>query len=268
MSALGMYAAAQDATMPAGWSETKFPTSSSGISDELRCANYSENEWRVTVETGAVHVSRSSNPEHPTLPPHFTRTDQMRGRSVVAKAGDGWLVGFDAGEFGGGLWWTSNDGREKKKLTDENVHAILARQAELLVFTGLAHMSIDEGRVYSYRPASQSVGTLVEVADLGSAPNAALVESNDIVLVAAQTRILALYPSNQLRVLYRNRDMGMLYTNSIAQDSAGNVVIGMRFFVLRLRPRRDGEYEPEWYFPDRCRNARVVGYHCDCFAHK
>ena len=24
----------------------------------------------------------------------------------------GWLVGFDAGEFGGGLWWFSRDGRE------------------------------------------------------------------------------------------------------------------------------------------------------------
>jgi hypothetical protein len=101
------------------------------MSNELRCANYSTNEWHVSIDSGKVHVSRSSNPEQSSFPPHFVRTDQMRGRSVVAKAGDGWLIGFDAGEFGGGLWWSSNDGREKKHLSNENVHAILPRGQEL-----------------------------------------------------------------------------------------------------------------------------------------
>jgi hypothetical protein len=263
-----MFCAAQDLPLPEGWTATTFPASTSGMSDELLCANHSSSEWHVTVKPGAVQVSHTSDEKHPKLPPHFNLRIPAEGRIVVAKAGTGWLIGNDAGEFGGGLWWTNNDGRENKRLSGENVHVILTRQNELLVFTGLAHMGSDEGKVYAYRPAVQSAGDLVELADLGSAPNAALIDNNETVLIAAQTRIIALDPSNHVRVLYQNSDMGLLYTDSIAEDPAGNVLVGMRFFVLRLRPSQDGEFTREWYVPDRCTKTKVVGFHCECTAQK
>jgi hypothetical protein len=128
-------------------------------------------------------------------------------------------------------------------------------------------MGINEGKAYAYKSAGQSAGSLVEVANLGSAPNAALIQSDETVLIAAQTRIITLDLSNHVRVLYQNSEMGLLYTNSIAADPTGNVLVGMRFFVLRLRPRQRGEFTPEWYIPDRCTKTKITDYHCECIAH-
>lgn len=263
---VSIFCAAQDLPLPKGWTPTKFQVSTSGMNDDLQCAKYSSNEWHVKVKTGTVQISRSPDEELPELPPNFKQTTPSKRRTVAAKAGTGWLVGYDAGEFGGGLWWTSTDGRKKTRLTTENVHAILARKNELLVFTGLAHLTIDEGKVYAYIPGLQSAGNLVELADLGSAPSAALTEDDGTVMIAASDRILAFDPSNHVRVLYKSRDMRALYTNSIATDPAGNVLVGMRFFVLRLHHRPGGEFTPEWYVPSRCTTTRLVGYDCTCIA--
>lgn len=260
---LSMYSAAQGAPMPMGWT-----TFNGDTSPFMFCANHSEKEWHVTLASGAINISRSSNAAHLKFPPHFHANASMRGRTVVAKAGDGWLIGYDAGEFGGGLWWADDNGR-KKKLTGRNVHAIISRGPKLLVFTGLDHMGVDEGQIYSYRPAPRRVGDLVQISNLGTAPDAALIDKQGTVLIAAQTRVAALDNSNHLQILFENGDMAMLYPNSIVEDQSGNVVVGMRFFVLQLQPRSDGAYVPIWYVPDKCSKIKVEGSYgseCVCVA--
>ena len=84
---VGISCAAQDLSLPKGWTATSFPGSTSGMSDDLRCANYSSNEWHVRVNGGVVQISRRPEPKG-------------KGRTVEAKAGAGTLVGHDAGEFG------------------------------------------------------------------------------------------------------------------------------------------------------------------------
>ena len=42
--------------------------------------------------------------------------DRFGDRHVLGVA-DGWLVGFNAGEFGGGLWWFSFDGKRSKRIS-------------------------------------------------------------------------------------------------------------------------------------------------------
>lgn len=37
----------------------------------------------------------------------------------VLETSDGWLVGFDAGEFGGGLWWYRQDGKFDVQLSSK-----------------------------------------------------------------------------------------------------------------------------------------------------
>jgi ligand-binding sensor domain-containing protein len=238
------------------------------MSDDFLCANYSSREWHVNAKSGTLQISTSAVEERPELPPNFQSKVGGKGRTVAAKTSDGWLIGFDAGEFGGGLWWASEDGLRKKKLSDENIHVILPRGDELLVFAGLAHMTLDEGRVYAYRTGGPSDQRLVALADLGSAPNAALIDKNGNVLIAAQTRVIAIDRSNHVRLLYQDSEMGALYTNTIAEDPAGNVFVGMRFFVLRLRRSQNDVYTPEWYVPDRCTKRKVVRFDSVCTANE
>jgi hypothetical protein len=247
-----LFSHAQDSSLPQGWTKTTFPASTSGVNKDLLCANSSNDEWQVGIESGKLRVSRWPHHKDPALPRHFALKNVMRGRAVVAKAGDGWLVGYDAGEFGGGLWWVGEDGRKSTRLLGDDVHAIVPRAQELLVFTGLAHMTMDEGNVYSYRPAVRATGSLARLVDLGSSPADALAGSNGTVFVAAHTRVVALDSSNQLRVLFQNEEMGILYPNSIAEDPDGNLFVGMRFYVLRLERTATGQYIADWYAHGRC----------------
>lgn len=239
---------AQVAALPRNWTATSFPASAS---DQLLCANYSDNDWYLTPSSGELRISKLTQMQ-PDLPKHFTLTKDMKGKAVVAKADNGWLVGFDEG----GLWWTSENGSQTNQLTPESVYAIVSRGNDLLVLTGFSHRSIDQGTAYLYKPGADG-GTLSKIADLGSAPLAALVESSGTVLIAAQTRVLALDPSNEVRVLLLNTDMGLLYPNSIVEDPSGDISIGMRFFVLQLTRESNGQYTPGWYVPDRCTKTEI-----------
>jgi hypothetical protein len=248
---------AQDVLMPSNWTPIKFPESSS---NDLLCANYSDNEWHLSIDAGELVIAKSAREIHVALPKHFSVTKDMNGTPSVAKADDGWLVGFD----GGGLWWASDVGRQSRKLSDDHVREMLTRNNDLLVLTG--HTSSDEGKAYLYKPGGSDGGTLLQIADLGSAPVASVVEDNKTVVIVAQTRVVAIDPANQLHILLLNNDMNLLYPNSVVADSAGNLFVGMRFYILRLKHDGD-QYQAQWYVPDRCARTEIRDSRCVCTAH-
>lgn len=84
--------------------------------DELWwCAGFG-GSWVVNNDNGSITI-RSPDPEGEKqipMPPHLRLSKKMIGRRSLQRTSSGWLVGFDAGEFGGGLWWFSHDGSRKK----------------------------------------------------------------------------------------------------------------------------------------------------------
>lgn len=241
---------AQVLTMPSGWIETTEPSGPFEEHSKLMQANYSRHEWRVSASSGQLEItddgSRDREDKGLVFPPHFHRTKEMIGRARTARAGDDWLVGFDAGEFGGGLWWTSYDGKRTKLLTRENVQAFVHRGKEVIVFTGLDHLAYDRGTAYLFRSTGEN-GEIIRIADLDSAPSAALVENDSSVLVAVSNGVVTLRPDGSIVRLYKQKQMGLLYPNSVAGDETNAIYIGMRFYVLRLLHRADGKYESTWF---------------------
>src|SRR5579863_1071603 len=122
---------AQILTMPTGWIATAEPRGPFEEHSKLMQANYSAHEWRVSVSSGRLEITDKGNRDHDQaglmFPPHFHRTKDMIGRAMTARAGGNWLIGFNGGEFGGGLWWASPDGKHTKLLTRENVQAFVQR---------------------------------------------------------------------------------------------------------------------------------------------
>jgi hypothetical protein len=170
----------------------------------------------------------------------------MIGRAMTARAGDYWLLGFNAGEFGGGLWWTSPDGKRTKLLTRENVQAFVRRDKDVLVFTGLSHMGYDRGAAYLFRSRGED-GEISRIADLDSAPSAALLENNGSVLIAVSNGVVTLRPDGSVVRLYKQDEMPILYPNSVAGEESDVIFVGMRFYVLRLNRRADGVFESTWF---------------------
>ena len=238
-------------TIPAGWISTAEPSGPFEEHSKLFEASHSEREWRVRVSapTGQLEIrddGKRTHDEGSVFPPHFHRTKDMIGRAMTVGAGGSWLVGFDAGEFGGGLWWTSQDGKRTKLLTRENVQAFVPREKDVLVFTGLSHMGHDRGAAYLFRSTDDD-GELTRIADLDSAPSAALLENNGSVLIAVSNGVVTLRPDGSVVRLYKHEEMPILYPNSIAGAENDAVFVGMRFYVLRLHRGADGKFESTWF---------------------
>jgi hypothetical protein len=191
----------------------------------------------------------------------------MRGVAITAKTSDGWLIGFDAGEFGGGLWWFSKNGSTTRPISEENIHALVPRGDLVLVLTGLDHLGSNVGAIYAYRhdndPSSTSLSLL---ADLGSSPGAAsLTEGGDLV-IATQGKVLMLKRNDKLETLYAFPAMGALYPNSIVENKEGLLFVGMRFYVLQLLPDASHKYSVKWFTTTACTKAHVKNYGCVCSA--
>ena len=99
---------------PPGWRIQ--PTPPEG-SDDWRRANYSQREWSVTIENGSVVIRAAADAPKPVYKdrPLFDipdmRPQRMWGCAACAlKVSDGWLSGYDSGEWGGKLWWTDFSG--------------------------------------------------------------------------------------------------------------------------------------------------------------
>lgn len=246
---------------PDGWASSPKPND-----EQLRCANYSSNEWRVTLDGERLQIRLDTKQDHQDpLPP------QVRSRNVavgskgdrhVIPVNDGWLVGINVGEFGGGLWWFSADGDRNRKLSDENVVGFANTSRGVLVFVGLAHMSLDDGKVLRVTDGTAGDRKLEVLVDLGSAPAAFAIESPDAVIVITTTALVRVRTSAHVETLFKT-EYEALYPNSITLSSSGLVHIGMRHFVTRLTPT-GSTYKEEWFVPTNCTKFTIRDYDCVC----
>src|SRR5262249_34244669 len=119
----------------------------------IDCIELSHAVWKITSDGDEVHVTQlaPSTSEKPPLPSMFKLEPVLqRGRRQVLAMDDGWLIGVDAGEWGGGLWLTNSDGSVSKEIIKDNVRVIVPLGSEFLVLTGLAHLSLDHGTVLMF----------------------------------------------------------------------------------------------------------------------
>lgn len=253
---------AEAQSLPTGWVIYPMPESNSSV---MQCANYSELEWSVSLsETGTAQIA-----PHPTthgagsskLPPRVKRQKGMIGAESTFKLQNGWLLGFDAGEFGGGLWFADADGKTQE-LSRERVRGFVGTQQGVLVFVGLAHMFQDSGKVLIVPYKITSKADLRTLVELDGAPQAVSKLSDDTALVITTQGISQISSSGVSKTLLR-RGFGSLYPNSIVSTSDSAIYAGMRLFVIRLVPE-SGEYTEQWLVPDNCKHFRIRDLQCVC----
>jgi hypothetical protein len=102
-------------SLPDGWyvySEEKLKHSDENT---LRCFNYSRNDWQVSTDGNEIRVTKRVKPQKgdppslPPLPPLLKHQEGMPGRTLGAGLRsathfqNGWLLAYDAGEWGGGV---------------------------------------------------------------------------------------------------------------------------------------------------------------------
>lgn len=252
-------------TIPDGW--VLYPNSEIS-SSTLQCANYSRREWRVEQGENKIKIRLDKLQDHQAALPGVIRFRNVevgtKGYRSVEQVADGWLVGLDVGEFGGGLWWFSSDGKANKKLSAENIVGFAKTSTGVFALAGLAHLGFDNGKVLKIvgdAEANRKIETLV---DLGSAPRTFASKSPESLLVLTTNSFVRVKTSGTIEKLFSTK-YEQLYPNSMVILPSGIVYIGMRHFVTRLTPTNEG-YKEEWLVPSGCTQFKERDFDCVCIS--
>ena len=97
-------------------------------------------QWDVQLTDGRAfaHLNRRKSLRVVSIPglpfeikEDFT-TKGMSGDIRYAEVEDGWIVAFNAGEWGAGLWWFSPDGVERRKISEEYIEGFFRTSVGLV----------------------------------------------------------------------------------------------------------------------------------------
>jgi len=222
--------------------------------------------WNPSLVDGAVQFRCASGPycEVPRPKGIVFREDTSKerqgecpGTRIVEFLGEGALVGCDAGEFGGGLWWFPTGGGRREEISQENVHGFVKLRNRVFVLTGLCHMATEYGSIQEF-VVSKGVPTLRKFADLPGEPRAwATVAGGFVVLTTAG-----------LAQVRADGTVQRLTTRSEVVDANGMLVTGDTIYVGAresvVRYRAANGYAEEILPAPNCASFRWDQGSCTC----
>jgi hypothetical protein len=223
-------------------------------------------EWRVAAAGENLKISLDTLRDHQDPLPNGIEAKVVAAGSKsarhVIRVKDGWLVGLDSGEFGGALWWLSSDGKSRRRLAALNVVGFAESSKGVLALTGLAHLTLDSGKVFLVMEGAAGDRKVEALADLGAAPRTFAVESPDSLLILTTRGLVRLKTSGAIEQLLSTK-YELLYPNSMTLSPSGVIHVGMRHFITRLTPAGDS-YQEEWFVPVGCSRFQLRHYECVC----
>src|SRR5690606_35197051 len=109
------------------------------------------------------------------------------GIQVNLKIENGWLVGFDKGEWGGNLFWFNEKGSQYEKITSGNIKNIFEINGKIYVTEGLAHLSMSDGQIFQIERENNK-WIIEKKVDLQTAPYATtLTKDNEFLIVTSKS---------------------------------------------------------------------------------
>ncbi len=201
-------------------------------------------------ERGSAYPERQeSYPRMPFVVVQGSAQEGNAGEWFSVQASDGWIIGFNAGEWGGGLWWYSPDGKRRYKISDVQVVGFFKTDAGLFALEGIAHMSISRGQIVKLVKGAPGRWMSSRFVDLGGAPEVGVVAPDGLLTVATHDRLLRVnLVTKGMEVLLANAFWGGLYPTSMVIAPSGAVYIGMRHGVAEVE-KAGGAFRAKWLIP-------------------
>jgi len=202
-------------------------------------ALFSEHYWRVLARDGDVAAQlRNEIPEQSIERPSFTpEIKESRAKvwepSAFAKVMDGWLVGFNGGEFGGALYWFARDGKSSYKISDHQVIECFSISNRIYAIEGLEHFGFSRGSVISiFRAKNNEHWQAGSFATLPLAPYAVSVRHDGTMLITLSKSLVSVDNRGRVQTILSQAPWGGLDPDSsVLSLNEEKIYIGMRQFV-------------------------------------
>jgi len=190
--------------------------------------------WVVTKDGGKVKAHlfgwREFLSSVALTPPFLPRAENFSNYKAF-HVSDGWLVGFNEGEFGAALYWFSNSGLEKYKVSDDQVEDFLPTPTGLIAIQGLAHGDSDGSIVRLDKNEKNGRWISSEVKHLPAAPQAVMRADDGRLFLALSDSLVVLTPDNQLETLVKPTDW--VRADSIVTSADGSkIYVGTLQYVF------------------------------------
>lgn len=222
------------------------------IGKRLEEANHSGNNWKFEVrENQLLVVQDNSRDKSKNILPFsdelfIKNLIWIGGRRSLKKVKDGFLIGFDEGEFGGRLVYVSDDESEVYALGEDlRIKAFFEIDSKIYATEGLSHMTIRRGQIIEIY--KNNVWTYKTVVQLNETP--LLMEKlEDHFAIVTDSNLLKLTKNLEIeRILPAPFNWSVLYPTSI-YVSDENFYIAMRKGILKIE---NYQTKPafEWYVP-------------------
>lgn len=154
------------------------------------------------------------------------------GRQQNVKLDEGYLIGFDNGEFGGSLYWFDNDGIENYKISNGNIKDILKVDNRIIVTEGLAHLNSDKGQILELQ-LIDGKWVSKKFLDLENVPYSSQLNSKNELIILTSKQLLKISLDKEITELITEGFWSSLYPNSsiILNDI---IYFGMRNGILKM----------------------------------
>lgn len=202
-------------------------------------------------ENGSPYLERQeAYPKMPFVVPHGTAKEGLAGEWCSVQVENGWIIGFNAGEWGGALWWFAPDGKERYKISDDQVIGFFKTEAGIFALEGLAHRRRSRGQIVRLQKDSTGHWRSSQHVDLDGAPEVGVLDSMGLLTVATHDRLLRVnLATKAIDVLLKDAFWGGLCPVSMILTPSGTVYIGMRHGVAGVE-KRSGSYTAHWLIPN------------------
>lgn len=172
------------------------------------------------------------------------------GDQLIQEFGDGWIVSFDAGEFGQSTWWYDSSLKAKRKLLDDAIKYFHIRDEKLLGFSSFSHMFESRGKLFEFSLSEKNVSAK-EIFELNIAPRSFYWDKrNNSWLVATYGKLVRVNDKGEMKGLSDSSDWGRFGLNTITM-SGETIALGLKHGVVILS-NEGSKYRQDWWVYRNC----------------
>ena len=221
--------------------------------DRIYPANNSQDNW-IFSKSGENWVivrnnfKREKGDSFPFSPSFIDKNlKEITGNRFVKKTLDGYLVGLNKGEFGGGLYFIKTQGLDHYEMANYlNIHNIFEYQSKYFAIEGVAHLGAQRGQILEIYK-EDTVWKYKSLTRLIEAP-ALITDYNKEKIIITSQYILKFAKDFKISEILKSPFYwGMLYPSSILIDK-NDLYLAMRQGVLKIKTFENTP-EYEWYIP-------------------